>query len=305
MIKNKVIYICSDVRSGSTLIDTLLSQHNKISSIGEGHHFFDYNNTISRDHKSSGYLCTCGEIFSKCEYWLHFMKIFKNKNPDCNLSEFRTKYSRNRKNIIRLLIHLTYFILPNFILCYFSFYKFNKSVTINRFKLYQTICSINKTQYVVDSSKWPEAIYFYFTFFKNKSLFLFVKRDLRALCYSKFNRNPKNNSIKKSFYSSLGKYVLISLYKRLIPSKYYYEVDYQIFSKEPKSEFLKLGDFLGINDLESVIGNSIKMDVKHNLGGSPHRFNNIVNIKEDIRWKNDDKFKNELQKILMYRLFFK
>ena len=67
--KKTLIYIASDVRSGSTLLDYLLSNNDNIISIGE---FALLNDHLNRKGwgVSWDWCCSCGQHLEDCSFWL-------------------------------------------------------------------------------------------------------------------------------------------------------------------------------------------------------------------------------------------
>src|SRR5690606_35117942 len=63
-----VVYIVGDNRSGTTLLDYLLSCHPDIHSVGELHNLNEYYSKkgtgVRRDWK-----CSCGSQLPECEFW--------------------------------------------------------------------------------------------------------------------------------------------------------------------------------------------------------------------------------------------
>ena len=73
MKKIKVIYISGIGRSGSTLLDIILSTSEKVFSVGE---IFKYNQMLRENIK-----CSCGKKVKDCSFWKDFDgKDFKIKN---------------------------------------------------------------------------------------------------------------------------------------------------------------------------------------------------------------------------------
>jgi hypothetical protein len=60
----KILYILSDGRSGSTLLDLLLGSHPRVQSLGEMKHFHRYAGTGGNVKK-----CTCGKNLLACPHW--------------------------------------------------------------------------------------------------------------------------------------------------------------------------------------------------------------------------------------------
>lgn len=63
--KIKVIYISGIGRSGSTLLDLLISTNDSVFSVGE---IYKYNELKKRNIE-----CSCGNKFNKCIFWKNFV----------------------------------------------------------------------------------------------------------------------------------------------------------------------------------------------------------------------------------------
>src|SRR5690625_1251357 len=57
----EVVYVFGAGRSGSTVLATVLNDHEEIQNTGELHHFFSY-------LKNNEY-CSCGNKFENCDFW--------------------------------------------------------------------------------------------------------------------------------------------------------------------------------------------------------------------------------------------
>src|SRR5690606_36893435 len=90
--KKTIIYIMSDVRSGSTLLENILSNSPDIVSVGELHHLDSHLNKgkwgVTWDWK-----CSCGSEFSDCSFWSTVLENLKEKR--LNKIE-QTAVSKNR-----------------------------------------------------------------------------------------------------------------------------------------------------------------------------------------------------------------
>ncbi len=95
MKEKTILYIVSDIRSGSTLLENILSKSNEVVSVGELHHLDSYIHK-GQVGATSGWICTCGQSFTDCNFWnsvknemkLSSIKDIKNttinyvRNPD-------------------------------------------------------------------------------------------------------------------------------------------------------------------------------------------------------------------------------
>lgn len=304
---SNVIYICSDVRSGSTLIDMILSQHPKITSVGEGHHFHDFLNNQYYNYKTKESHCTCGEDFHDCGFWQQIISELSLDSSIGNLKEQQTKYPRFKSKLRRFYVDFRNIILPSsairFIESKSGYYRKVKAITDFRFKIFGAINKVNNSLYVMDSSKWPEATKLFNVWRKNEVKIIFLKRDIRAIAYSKHTRRPNKTSINNALKDSFKNRLIQNLYQWSVPRSSYITVDYQSFTERPSVELKRIGVFLGLDNCEGLVDQE-QLKVKHNLGGSPHRFNDKIKISTDERWKHDKELKKELEKSLIHKVFF-
>ena len=80
MDKVKVIYIAGEGRSGSTLLERILGQHNKIFAAGELIHIWERSFMENQ-------LCSCGKSFYECEVWKDIISNFRKKVHNINPME--------------------------------------------------------------------------------------------------------------------------------------------------------------------------------------------------------------------------
>src|SRR5689334_12852153 len=65
MNNKKIVYIAGYSRSGSTILDIILGSHQNMFGTGELTYLVD-------DWLHAERLCTCGNTYTKCEFWKHF-----------------------------------------------------------------------------------------------------------------------------------------------------------------------------------------------------------------------------------------
>lgn len=303
--KGQVLYICSDVRAGSTLLDMLLARHPELVSVGEGHHLHDYLSDSYYNFNIKEQECTCGKKISECEFWQKIATEYE-KRYKIDLSSEISKYPRMKGSIQQLIIHFINIVAPSVILKRLSkinsYYKASKELTAFRFRLYEVINDTMGTKYVVDSSKWPEALRFYSLWGKNQSKFLIINRDPRAVAYSKYTRRPERGDIKYALFDSIRIKYLINFYKKHLTSANVMEIQYEDFVKDPSYWLNRVNLFFGL-DLVDLM--KIKPKEAHNLGGSPHRFESEIKIKADERWRNDQTVLKIMKESFIYKLFYK
>src|SRR5690606_31016409 len=77
-----IVYIVSDVRSGSTLLENIISRENDVFPVGELHSLGSY---LRREGWGAEWQwrCSCGEEIEKCSFWKLVLLDFD--SPFCEL----------------------------------------------------------------------------------------------------------------------------------------------------------------------------------------------------------------------------
>ncbi|MBL4663658.1 MAG: hypothetical protein JKY22_08925, partial [Flavobacteriaceae bacterium] len=130
----KIIFIAGDGRSGSTLLDTVLSNVEESISVGECHRFW-VRYVENESH------CACSKVMQNCSLWSKVEQKLQDKFPDYSASEFEKKvreiqYYKNFKRIPSLLKSEEW--------VYFA-------EVVKAF--YTTISEVSESKCIIDSSK--------------------------------------------------------------------------------------------------------------------------------------------------------
>ena len=145
----EVIYISSDERSGSTMLDLMIGNHSNITSLGEVHHLHAYA-TRNRDIYNPGHplVCMCGKQLIKCVFWTKVEKELGIPIKDLRIKllyswkKYHKNIECNEYNLYTFLklkfIHKCIFLFPEL----FNIEKIQKfsgyrKIAINYFKLYE------------------------------------------------------------------------------------------------------------------------------------------------------------------------
>lgn len=286
-----LIYIVSDVRSGSTLLDTLLSQNNSVSSIGEAHHFRNY---LLR--KKGFDICSCSRNFHDCTFWKVILEELE-KDKSFQGDKFVTRFTLGRSPFLRIFQHIGLIYFPNRILSFTRFHKKNKVVAQNRFTLVDKLRVSSPKRILLDSSKNPEAIPYLISQKVYEVKIIHLVRDFRAVAYSKYSRSNGRLSFTKSLISTLIKDWIIRKYIQKVPDGYRISISYEELIRKPDNVMENIEAFLGINSVAIDYKSSIELNEIHNLGGSPHRFNKHFELVEDLRWKRDNEYTDFLSRV--------
>jgi hypothetical protein len=234
MIKNRIIYIASDQRSGSTLLDMLLNTDPNSISVGEMKYLDDFINNNGKADKFDG-KCTCGKYFHKCEFW---RSIIDKINP-----------------------------------CGDSYLNNTKLVYDTIFNFYGPTC-------IIDSSKREGFLKRVYRENENVKV-IYLLRDGRGVTNSKRERNEIDISVASYFWVRNNLKIQSALKWCEDEDKLF--IKYEELCNNTEKVINILSEFTGLNKIGSSNIGKIK---KHNLAGSPHKFDRDIIIKEDLRWKD-------------------
>src|SRR5262245_42606939 len=147
--KSTVIYIVSDRRSGSTLLENILSRSDEIVSVGElamlhGH--------VLKQGPGErwNWTCSCGEPVLECSFWSPVLC----KTWAANKETFNTNISWNYGSKKLLSVVLLPFLFKKKLLDITGNRK-NKNVQPTVYSLYSEIFKQTGKPFIVDSSKDP------------------------------------------------------------------------------------------------------------------------------------------------------
>lgn len=303
MLKNAV-YISSDDRSGSTMLDLILANHSKIACLGEVHnlpaYIFNERSYYNPAHKLT---CMCGERIANCCFWkgiernlgipfnqltLRHERMFCNPRLRCFnpvmteiLWQFRTRFPRLLRNgIVQCLIGLTV-------------------IAKNTYRLYKAAAFFSKKTHIVDSSKWPFRFHYLYRYNPEMTKIILLYRNPLAVVYSKVRRNYA--SIETAAMEWGENVRRMDLFSKRIPKNHKLKIFYEDICTNPKHTLMKICDFLELPyepGLEILNKKGI-----HHIGGSPSKFNIAqTTIQMDERYKSG---LTHSQKALIYKIIEK
>ncbi len=273
----KVIYIASDNRSGSTLLDLLLGNHSEVTSVGEIRRLDEWINKPKEK-------CSCGELIGNCPFWKKVERMFGKplKNIKTSDDMGRRWLYRNLSKLIvtmvnkkKLLLKLSYF---------FEFAKNYIGIANNIFRLYEIISIINDTPFIVDSSKVAHYFKLLYLFQPEHIKIIFLYRDGRGVTYSKL-QEEKGITVKKAAIRWVYSNIMMQIASFGIPNDKIFKVYYEDLCKNPNEILKSICSFIGIEFQEQMI--NLNKYGKHNVFGNPMRFDKKSNkIFLDEIWKN-------------------
>jgi hypothetical protein len=284
--KITVIYIISDRRSGSTLLENMLSKSEEVVSVGElamlkGHIIKQGPGEIWN------WNCSCGQPVMQCEFWSRVLKnIYDEK--------FETKINWKYKSAKNLVISA----LPSF-----SKKNLQKMISTGQNKqtieninaVYISVSKISNKKFIVDSSKDPLQALAVNECENVNAKFIWLSRDLRAITFSKLKRwqiNKRSNkkpleTLTDSFY-----------YKRICAAVFHslnkqnsLKISYEALAVNPQAELDKICSKFYLQPYNAPEFMELSND--HTVAGTPGRFER-KEISADNSWKQFYKNKKAL-----------
>ena len=281
--KTTVIYIISDRRSGSTLLENILSKSDETVSVGElamlkGHIIKHGPGEIWN------WNCSCGKAVLECEFWSRALKNIYNKN-------FETKIFWPYKSVKILLSS----IMPGAFkkrLLQFVHTKKNKQTIATLNEIYKSITNISGKKFIVDSSKDPMQALAVNECENVDAKFIWLSRDLRAITFSKLKRwkvNKRSNkkpleTLTDSFYYKK----ICAAALKCINQNNFIKINYEALAANPQKELNKICAVFGLKDYAAP--KFMELLDEHTIAGTPGRFER-KKIAADNSWK--DYFKNK------------
>jgi len=277
--KVKVIYIAGEGRSGSTLLERILGQHDKIFAAGELIHIWERGFMENQ-------LCSCGKPFNECRIWNRIVNIFLQKLGE----EIKPNY------ILEALLktsRIRHYLIGNFNNKYAEF--INKVYT----NLYEAIIESMGKEFVIDASKHPV---FAHILVNNKNIDLYIihlVRDSRGVVYSWTKKKirpeitnrkeymPRYSVIRSAVSWNIVNKIALDLKK--CKNVKYLLIRYEDLVLNIQKTLKKIYIFLGIEsnfDKLFLDKNTIYLDTNHTVAGNPIRFKNgRFELKIDEEWK--------------------
>lgn len=260
-MENKIIYIAGYGRSGTTILDIILSNSTNITSAGALATILKW---IKENH-----LCSCGEKMEDCSFW-----------EDYKLGLYEDKI--DKKLQIQRLCERYYF--P--ILAWENEY----SNYINH--TFHYVCKDNNV--IIDSSGTPHIVLFRPYLLKKYSEFdvklIFSKRRLNDVLKSTLKKHgsperEKNRSKIVIFFVTIFSYLITYLFTSLIYLTFDKSsrqiVKFKKLKKEPEIVLRDIGSKFDIN-LEksiSILQADNEFEINHMVGGNRIRFKDSIKFR--------------------------
>lgn len=281
--KHTVIYIISDRRSGSTLLENVLSKSSEIVSVGEL-------NTLKGHLLKQGpgerwdWNCACGNPLPGCVFWKPILE--KTYMPKKNSFETNTNWNFKSKKL--LMAALLPSLFRKKVLSIISNKK-NKAVANTIQPIYECVFQQAGKSFIVDSSKDPfQAL----TLYKSDKNFdvkiIWLKRDIRAIAVSKMKWKElnvkKQKTLKQLLFNVLYFRRLCYAVSGFINKQDIIQMNYEDLAINTQA---KLDEITArFNILPYTAPEFMYVENDHTIGGTPNRFSKRP-IKYDESWKKE------------------
>lgn len=273
----KIIYIAGDGRSGSTLLDSVLSNIDNSISVGECHRFWN------RFYEKETF-CGCSEKIEECSLWAKVDKRLKEEFPNYDPIIFqeqvkRIQFYKNFKNIPQIIENEEWK----------SFCEIVKY-------FYKSVSLISEKKVIIDSSKSIGWAYLLQNLNFCDLRIIHLERNLSSVANSWKKTiilpeyyDKKVFMPKKSNFLILKSWLKIKFLARKLKmlSPYFY-MRYEELCRNPNYSLNRLQKFVEEN---LDLGN-LQMQLNHAIGGNPMRSKNHGSIEIKSKKESVEKLNN-------------
>jgi len=265
------IFILSDVRSGSTLLDQCLGGHPAIASLGEVHWLVAYSlqDRALYDPRHP-LVCSCGLPVSECHFWSAVEHALGRPLSSLELTQ-RIRRSSSEgaialsiRHVPRRMIKTRPRVYRNWVVrAIFGGLRAGRE----SIALYDAVTAATGRPFCVDSSKSPYRFRDVYGLEPDRTLAVVLTRDYRAVVYSKVKRGQPLESAALEWRRKMEQ---IRALTSDLPARVVFPITYEEFCERPEKELSRLCRFLGIQYAASMLERGTG-DL-HHIGGSPSKF---------------------------------
>jgi len=282
--KKRVVYIGGTGRSGSTLLDLLLSRHSTVQSLGEIHRL----SLCSRENREP---CTCGQPVAQCDFWRNVENIVRkqlgwhaDRRP---LLETEVMLRKDAVGSLASAFERAALCLASPALARGAcrlFAPAHYRAIETSLLWYDAIREATGKPVIVDSSKDARRLKLLYLAAPEQYRLIYLVRDGRAVCASTIRRTgvPMEDAAKMWRRSHRA----AQWARRGIPDESVLYVKYETLCTEPRATMQRILEFIGLDFESSVL--TLQKEQSHNIGGNPMRFRkDECEIRLDQRWKQE------------------
>ena len=256
-MKPVAIFILSDVRSGSTLLDQCLGAHPEIVSLGEVHWLRAY---VTEDRTvydpAHSLVCSCGVRVADCPFWTAVAARLGRPLESLRLTSGVGRFLRNFPALYRFEVVRKHFGADE--------------LARDLAALYDSVAAVTGCRYCVDSSKSSFSFRALHAADPLRARAVILTRDYRGVIHSRMKRGKPMRA------AALGwkrKMVEIDVLTRDLGAEVCL-LRYEAFCEDPRRELERVCRFLGVDFADSMLSRPT-IDV-HHIGGSPSKFDSSL-----------------------------
>ncbi len=270
-MRQAAVFVLSDVRSGSTLLDQCLGAHPEIMSLGEVHWLAAY---LSQDRRlydpEHPLVCTCGAKVDQCPFWMAVATRLARPLAELQLRAslkaasggiesdaapgfFARRLVRRYPGLLRWEAVQTWFGA--------------RSMASDLTALYDAVSDVSGRPYCVDSSKSAFRFRAVYAMEPSRTKALVLVRDFRAVVHSKMKRGL---SFEAAAIGWRRKMEEIEALTADLPPGVHYKLKYEELCQDPVRKLGEVCDFLGVRFVPAMLERP-RQNV-HHIGGSPSKF---------------------------------
>lgn len=265
------VFVLSDVRSGSTLLDQCLGAHPKIASLGEVHWLGAY---VMEDRAiydpQHPLICSCGLRVSECRFWSSVANHVGRPLESLQLrSGMRPPRSTRRSELgIKRLSRRVLGAIPGVMSIKGVREHFGaRKLAVDLAALFDAVAAATGCEFCVDSSKSSLRFRMLHDLEPDRVRAIVLARDYRAVVNSRMKRGQ---SLRSAALGWKRKMLEIDALTRGLPTGVVHRLKYEDFCQNPRGELQRICNFLGTEFSASMLARPTT-DV-HHIGGSPSKF---------------------------------
>lgn len=294
-----LVYITGSGRSGSTLLDMLLSTHPNVAALGEVHRF-----SINIGKDAVPYRCTCGDSLVECGFWSKVIKKISEEGKDpfniktawsrykdippnsdgTNVVEYiPAKSQLGNFDVFNLLLALGCGSVIRLLSPFVRKFREGKEISENSWYLYEKISELFKKNIIVDGTKTPGRLLALKTFNPNNTPIkvVYLMRDGRAVTHARMHRQGVTMEHASRIWVTEHKKISLALKRFCNPPLI---IKYEDLCLETEKILNEVFDYTGAGPSVGIDDEFRKSS--HSLGGNPMRLRTSENeIKLNDKWK--------------------
>jgi hypothetical protein len=270
-MRRATIFVLSDVRSGSTLLDQCLGAHPEIVSLGEVHWLAAYltqdRNVYDPEHPL---VCSCGLPVADCPFWEGVQRALGRPLDSLQLRHNLKRSMRGNRRIAALknLPQRLIKVQPRLYRCSAVRSLFNgRRIARDCTALYNSVSVATGRPFSVDSSKSPYRFRDVYGLDKARTVAIALSRDYMAVVHSRIRHGQSMHMAALGWRRRMRQ---ITVLTKGLPADRVMRLTYESFCEDPRAALERICDFLGIEFAESMLQRATEN--VHHIGGSPSKF---------------------------------